>query len=41
MWERDGALPEVIKNAWSNAGAKSDMGDVQGALKQVMDTLHK
>jgi hypothetical protein len=40
LWERDGALPEVIKSAWSNAGVKEDMGDVHAALKNVMDTLH-
>jgi hypothetical protein len=41
LWERDHALPEVIKNAWTGLGTKSDMGDVHAALEQEMNILHK
>jgi hypothetical protein len=41
LWERDNGLPEVIKNAWAGLGTKSDLGDIHGALNQVMLALHK
>ena len=39
MWEREHALPEVISNAWQDCGPKSDLGEVNAALKKVMDVL--
>ncbi len=40
MWEHDGALPEVIQNAWREAGAMGNLGDVAAALGKFMHTLH-
>lgn len=40
MWEREHALPEIISNAWLDAGPKSDLGDINSALRKVMDVLH-
>jgi hypothetical protein len=41
MWEREHALPEIIANAWHEVGPKSDLGDVNDALKKVLDVLHR
>jgi hypothetical protein len=40
MWEREHALPDIISNAWVEAGPKSDLGDINSALQKVMDVLH-
>jgi hypothetical protein len=40
MWERENALPEVIANAWHDQGSMADLGEVNKALKKVMDVLH-
>jgi hypothetical protein len=40
MWEREHALPEVVANAWQDSGPKSDLGEINEALKNVMDVLH-
>jgi hypothetical protein len=42
MWERERehALPEVISSAWQELGPNYDLGDINGALKKVMDMLH-
>jgi hypothetical protein len=40
MWEREHALLEVISSAWQDLGPKYDQGDINGALKKVMDVLH-
>jgi hypothetical protein len=40
MWERDHALPEIIADAWQEQGPKVDLGDVNVALKKVMEVLH-
>jgi hypothetical protein len=40
MWEREHALPEIVANAWHDAGPKSDLGDINMSLKKVMDVLH-
>lgn len=38
-WERDPALPELIQDAWIDAGDKSDLGDINRALSRVMSSL--
>ncbi|KAM0870562.1 hypothetical protein ACQ4PT_039934 [Festuca glaucescens] len=40
MWERGHMLPGVVANAWHDVGPKSDLGEVNAALKKVMDVLH-
>jgi hypothetical protein len=40
MWEREQVLPEVVANAWRELVPKGDLGDVNEALKKVMDVLH-
>lgn len=40
MWERDAALPEVIKVAWESAGIMENLGDVATTLGSMMDSLY-
>ena len=40
MWEREHALPEVVANAWQDQGPKSDLDDINEALRKMMDVLH-
>lgn len=39
FWEREPALPEVIKDTWSDFGEKIDLGDINNALNRVMSAV--
>lgn len=39
FWERDEALPEVIKNAWEAVGGVQNLGQLRDALTKTMLTL--
>jgi hypothetical protein len=39
MWERDASLTERVETAWSQAGPKSDLGQVSAGLSKVMTEL--
>lgn len=39
LWEREADFPEVVADAWSDAGDKGDLGKVNKALDRVMASL--
>jgi hypothetical protein len=41
MWERDHALPEIIKKAWDSIDGIYDLGDIERALGSTMTKLHE
>ena len=41
FWERDGALPDVIKEAWESIGNVQNLAQLQDALSKAMRTLGK
>jgi hypothetical protein len=41
MWEREESLYDEVKNAWEEAGAMQNLGDVRNSLKGVMTSLKR
>lgn len=40
LWERDGSLPDVIKQAWEAVGSVARLDQLQAALSKTMGTLN-
>jgi hypothetical protein len=40
-WERVPSLPAAVEEAWSRRVASQDLGDINGSLQEVMNSLYK